>query len=168
MTNEDPLSPPVEHRIELDRYALSTVIYAERPDGTILLMKRAEGSALAGHYFMPGGLVDPGEDPYTAAVRELKEESGLYFNGPMTMVGCYPMWIYGQDMLQLTFRGPVVGDVVESNEHTDHRWVDPAEMTEMFRPEVVAAMADGNERVADLLRKIGEDLERYLALPRPS
>lgn len=164
MPDEDPLSPPIENRIELDQYALSTVIYAERPDGTILLMKRAEGSALAGQYFMPGGLVDPGEDPYTAAIRELKEETGLEFSEPMTMVGCYPMWIYGQNMLQLNFRGPVVGEVVESHEHTDHRWVDPREMTALFTPDAIAALADGNERVADLLFKIGEDLDRYLAL----
>lgn len=161
---DDPLAPPFENPLVLDQYALSTVIYAERPDGTILLMKRAEGSAMAGQYFMPGGLVDPGEDPYTAAARELKEETGLEFSGPMTMVGCYPMWVYGQDMLQLNFRGPVVGEVVQSHEHTDHRWVDPNEMTGLFTPEVIADMANGNERVAHLLTCIGEDLARYLAL----
>lgn len=160
----DPLAPTIDNPIELDRYALSTVIYAERPDGTILLMKRAEGSAMAGHYFMPGGLVDPGENPYEAAVRELKEESGLDFSGPMTMVGCYPMWVYGQDMLQLTFRGPVVGEVVQSHEHTDHQWADPEEMTGLFTREVIAELAGGNEQVVQLLTSIGEDLDRYLAL----
>ncbi len=163
---DDPLSPEIQNPIELDRFALSTVIYAERPDGTILLMKRAEGSAMAGQYFMPGGLVDPGETPYEGAARELKEESGLEFNGPITMVGCYPMWIYGQDMLQLSFRGPVVGDVIESSEHTAHRWVDPNDMTGLFAPEAVAELAGDNSRVAQLLTRIGEDLERYLGLRR--
>ena len=118
MTSEDRLSPPVENRIELDRYALSTVIYAEREDGTILLMQRAEGTAMAGQYFMPGGIVDPGETPLEGAARELQEETGLEFSGPVTMVGCYPMWVYGQDFLQLSFRGVVAGDVVQSHEHT--------------------------------------------------
>ena len=162
--SEDPLAPPIENPIELDRYALSTVIYAERPDGTILLLERAEGTAMAGFYFMPGGLVDPGETPWEAAARELREETGLEFSGPVTMVGCYPMWIYGQDMLQLTFRGAVTGEVVQSHEHTNHRWADPNEMTGLFAPDSVAQLADGNERVAELLTRIGEDLDRYLAL----
>jgi len=161
---DDPLSPPIENRIELDRYALSTLVYAERPDGTILLMQRAQGTAMAGQYFMPGGIVDPGETPYEAVVRELREETGLEFDGPMTMVGCYPMWIYGQDFLQLSFRGAVSGDVVQSHEHTDHRWVDPAEMIELFSPAAVATLAGDDERIADLLRRIGEDLQRYLAV----
>jgi 8-oxo-dGTP diphosphatase len=163
---DDPLSPPVEDRVELDRYALSTLIYAERPDGTILLMQRAEGTAMAGQYFMPGGIVDPGETPHEAAVRELREESGLEFDGPMTMVGCYPLWVYGQDFLQLSFRGSVSGEVVQSHEHTDHRWVDPAEMVELFSPAAIAALAGDDARIADLLDRIGEDLHRYLALRR--
>ena len=161
---DDPLSPHVENPIELDRYALSTVIYAERPDGTILLMQRAEGTAMAGQHFMPGGLVDPGEHPYDAAARELREETGLEFSGPMTMVGCYPMWVYGQDMLQLSFRGPVEGDVVQSHEHTDHRWVDPNEMTGLFADDAIESLAGGDERIAGLLTEIGRDLQRYLAL----
>ncbi len=162
--SDDPLSPDVEHRIELDRYALSTVIYAERADGTILLMQRAEGTAMAGQFFMPGGIVDPGETPQQAAIRELQEETGLEFDGPMTMVGCYPMWVYGQDFLQLSFRGPVSGDVVQSHEHTDHRWVDPVDMLELFSPSAVEAIAGGDDRIAALLGSIGEDLQRYLAL----
>lgn len=160
--SDDPLSPPIEDRIELDRYALSTLVYAERQDGTILLLQRAEGTAMAGQYFMPGGIVDPGETPHEAAVRELREETGLEFDGPMTMVGCYPMWVYGQDFLQLSFRGAVSGEVVQSHEHTDHRWVDPAEMLELFSPAAVATLARDDARVADLLRRIGEDLQRYL------
>ena len=161
--SEDRLSPEIENPIELDRFALATVIYAER-DGQILLMKRAEGTAMAGQYFMPGGIVDPGETPYEGVARELLEETGLTFVGEPTMVGCYPMWIYGQDFLQLSFRGAVEGEVVQSAEHTDHRWVDPAEMTGLFTPESMAAIADGDERIVDLLTKIGADLDRYLAL----
>ena len=160
----DRLSPPVANRIELDRFALSTVVYAERTDGSILLMQRAEGTAMAGQYFMPGGIVDPGETPWQAAERELREETGLECRGPITMVGCYPMFVYGQDFLQLSFRGPVEGDVVESHEHTDHRWVDPASMQALFTPDSIRAIAGDDDRIATLLAHIGTDLERYLAL----
>ncbi len=160
----DALSPAIENRIELDRYALSTVVYAERHDGTILLLRRAEGTALAGHYFMPGGIVDPGETPYEGVVRELREETGLSFCGPITMVGCYPIWIYGQDFLQLSFRGRVEGEVERSHEHTDHRWVDPTELLGLFDPGAVEAIAAGDDRIATLLGRVGDDLQRYLSL----
>jgi len=32
----------------------------------------------AGHYNLPGGKMEPGEDPNTAAIRELMEETGLH------------------------------------------------------------------------------------------
>lgn len=161
---DDPLSPAIENPIELDTYALSTVVYAEREDGAILLMQRAEGTAMAGQFFMPGGLVDPGEEPFAAAARELFEESGLRFLGQPTMVGCYPMWVYGRDMLQLSFRGRVEGEVVQSHEHTAHRWVDPTEMTGLFTDDSVAAISGGDDRIESLLRYIGADLDRYLRL----
>ena len=161
---DDPLSPHIERPIELDRYALSTAIYAERDDGQILLMQRAEGTAMAGHFFMPGGVVDPGENPYVGAARELKEESGLDFVDEPTLVGVYPMWVYGQDFLQLSFRGRVAGEVVQSHEHTAHQWVDPRDMTALFTPETIAEFAGGDARVVALLRSIGDDLDRYLSL----
>ena len=87
--SDDPLSPTIDgEMVELDRYSLSTVIYAERSDGHVLLLQRAEGSALAGQFFPPGGIVDPGEDPWDAARRELVEETGLVPTNPLTMVGC--------------------------------------------------------------------------------
>ena len=162
--SDDPLSPPIENPIELDRYALSTVVYAERPDGQILLLKRAEGTAMAGLYFMPGGLVDPGETPWVAAERELKEETGLEFVDRPRMVGCYPMFIYGQEFLQLSFCGSVTGEVSTSAEHTDHRWVEPAEMAAAFTTDGIEAMAAGDQRIVALLQGIAEDFDRYLRL----
>lgn len=166
--SDDPLSPPVENRIELDRYALSTVVYAERSDGQIVLLERAEGTAMAGLYFLPGGIVDPGEDPWDGAERELAEETGLRLAGPLQMVGCYPMFVYGQEFLQLSFRGPVTGEVATSAEHTNHRWVEPASMTEVLSPEGIAALAGGDPRIESLLRSIAQDLDRYLSMPGPS
>ena len=150
--------------MKIDTFALATAVYAERADGHILLLERAEGTAMAGTYFLPGGIVDPGETPWEAAPRELQEETGLTFANAPQMVGCYPMFLYRRDFLQLTFRGRVDGDVTISGEHTNHRWVDPHDWLKLFTPERVETVAGGNPKIAMLLSGIGDDLRRYLDL----
>ncbi len=164
-SSHDPLDPPFETSLDLTTFALSTAVYAERTDGSILLLQRAEGTAMAGTWFLPGGLVDPGEEPFAAAARELREETGLELGAPLRMVGCYPMWIYGRDMLQLTFRGRVQGgdETVISTEHTAHRWIDPEQFAAQFDAEAVTALAAGDDRVRRLLQAIRTDAERYLS-----
>jgi 8-oxo-dGTP pyrophosphatase MutT (NUDIX family) len=142
-------------------YALATVVYAER-GGEILLLKRA-GGALSGQWFLPGGAVDPGELPDDAARRELLEESGLEIDGDLELVGAYPIWVYGGDVLQLSYRGRVRdGEVTISHEHTDQQWIDPVGMRALLTDDVIATMADGNERVAALVTGVRDDLDRYL------
>ncbi|WP_405485799.1 NUDIX domain-containing protein [Nocardia sp. NBC_00511] len=46
-------------------------------DGAILLIRRAPGVFLTGRWELPGGGVEPGEQPEQAAVREAAEETGL-------------------------------------------------------------------------------------------
>lgn len=150
------------------RYALSAVVYAERGDD-ILLLQRAEGSAMAGQWFLPGGFVEPGELPEEGARRELFEEGGVHIEGDLEIVGCYPMFIYGYDMLQISYRGRVAeGDVTISHEHDGARWVNASDMRSMLTDEVIAGMAGGNDDVARLLGHIRIDLDRYLKLLRSS
>lgn len=144
-------------------YALSTVVYAER-DGQILLLQRGEGSAMAGQWFLPGGMVEPGELPEDGARRELREESGLEIEGELEMVGCYPMHVYGWDTIQLSYRGTVAGgsDAIVSHEHDGARWVRAAEMMALLTDDAIEAISQGEQRVRALLRHIRTDLQRYL------
>ncbi len=145
-------------------YALSAVVYAERGD-EILLLKRAEGTALAGQYFLPGGLVEPGELPEDGARRELMEEAGVEIEGELELVGCYPMHVYGHDMLQLSYRGIVrAGSAVRiSHEHDAARWSKPGDLRLLLTDEVIEQIAAGDDRVTQLVHGIRTDLDRYLA-----
>jgi 8-oxo-dGTP pyrophosphatase MutT (NUDIX family) len=157
---DDPLgTPSPDFRPTL--YALAAVVYAER-DGEILLLKRA-GGALSGQWFLPGGAVDPGELPEVAARRELLEESGLEIDGELELVGAYPIWVYGADCLQLSYRGRVRdGAVTISHEHTAQQWVDPVGMRALLTDDVIATMGAGNEQVVALVTGVRDDLDRYL------
>jgi len=49
----------------------------QRPDGSFLLAQRPPGKIWAGYWEFPGGKIEPGETPYHALVRELREELGI-------------------------------------------------------------------------------------------
>ena len=158
---DDVLGTP-DDTMDVQLYGLSAVVYAER-DGKILMLKRA-GGALSGQWFLPGGALERDELPEDGARRELVEESGLDVVGELELVGAYPMWVYGGDCLQLSYRGRATeGDVVVSHEHDGARWMDPVELRSGLTDEVIEALAAGNERVGALVRHIRGDLDRYLA-----
>ena len=46
-------------------------------DETVLFVRRRAGVFLGGRWELPGGTVEVGEDPASAAVREVAEETGL-------------------------------------------------------------------------------------------
>lgn len=148
--------------LDVQRYALSAVVYAERGD-EILLLRRAAG-AMSGQWFLPGGAVERDELPEEAARRELREESGLELAEDLELVGAYPIWVYGGDCLQLSYRARVAGggDVVVSDEHSGARWIDPARLRGNMSDAALDALAAGNEVVAAMLGHIRADLDRYL------
>ena len=157
------------------QYALSAVVYAERGD-EILLLQRAAGSALAGQWYLPGGMVEHGELPEEGARRELLEESGLEIDGELEIIGCYPMRVYGYDTLQISYRGRIVDGTkaVISHEHDGLRWVKASDMRALLTDEVIEQISGGRDDVRSILRHISIDLDRYLAAwpltaaPRPS
>ena len=49
----------------------------QRPDGSFLLAQRPPNKIWPGYWEFPGGKIEPGETPYHALVRELREELGI-------------------------------------------------------------------------------------------
>jgi len=60
-------------RVASPSYTLGAQARVERDDGRVLLVK----AAYRWRWGMPGGLMDAGEGPENAAVREVREETGL-------------------------------------------------------------------------------------------
>lgn len=56
------------------------------PDGRVLLMKRAEKPHV-GTWAYPGGKIEAGETPEQAARREVREECGYDYTGPLLPLG---------------------------------------------------------------------------------
>lgn len=81
--------------------------------------------------------MEAGELPEEGARREVQEEAGLEPDGDLELVGAYPMFLYGHDVLQLSYRGRVAGagGVVLSAEHTGARWVRPADLRQLLTDE---------------------------------
>jgi len=81
---------------------------------------------MIGFWSLPGGMVDPGEDPRTAAVRELEEESGLRPTGPVEYLCALPLQAYNADVLRFLYVAPCdEGEITISHEHSDGAWLTP-------------------------------------------
>ena len=60
----------------MNKYA--SVIICIDKEGSVLILKRSPAvGTYSNHWCFPGGRIDPGETPESAAVRELKEETSL-------------------------------------------------------------------------------------------
>jgi 8-oxo-dGTP pyrophosphatase MutT (NUDIX family) len=105
-------------------------------DGRILLLKR-NGGVGSGVWYVPGGVVDPGEQPADAAVRETFEEAGLRVPHPELL----RVWSWPAQNNRDAYHAAYIahapgGDVVLSHEHTDHRWMLPEEYAQRnLKPE---------------------------------
>lgn len=77
--------------------------------GRVLIAQRPAGKPLAGSWEFPGGKVDPGEAPYDALVRELREELGVEVQAALSVIKyehAYPRRCVRLDLWRVTrFRG---------------------------------------------------------------
>lgn len=55
--------------------------------GRLLVLRYSPDEPNAGHWWLPGGMLDHGEDPWTAARREALEETGLDIGEEPRLIG---------------------------------------------------------------------------------
>ena len=129
-------------------------VYVIRPTSPwqVLVLQRAEGTRCPGAWEAVHGRIEPGERPEEAAVRELREETGL---APARLynVTCSAFYLHATGSVQVTvvfcaFVDPGT-EVTLGVEHRAHEWLTPEEASARFAwPRERDALRD----IAHLLR----------------
>lgn len=81
----DGAGPQTYHALELADYV---TVFAVTTDGGVPLVRQFRPTIEDWSLELPGGMLDPGEDPAEAACRELAEESGLACE-ELQPLGCF-------------------------------------------------------------------------------
>ncbi len=126
--------------------SVSTRRYPERPvpavgvvvwkGGELLLVKRGQ-PPLEGQWGLPGGVVEPGETPFQAAKRELREETGIEIE-PLAVITILDSvtrdaagkveYHYSITEMNARYAG---GALRAASDSLDARWIAPAELEKM-------------------------------------
>lgn len=119
--------PVAEQNLNLQRYqVIPRVLVFVRRGEDILLLKIAKPGPWQGKFNGLGGHVEKGEDPLTAAHRELKEESGLQAD---LSLGGVVFVDTGQSpgIALFVYTGPVTGGALLSSAEGEAAWFSPQE-----------------------------------------
>jgi 8-oxo-dGTP diphosphatase len=96
--------------------------------GRVLAARRTRPAALRGRWELPGGKVEPGEEPAAAVVREVREELGCEVRVTGRLSGEQP--VDGGRTLQVWCAEIVSGEPVP-HEHDAVRWLAPEQLDEV-------------------------------------
>jgi len=166
-----PISPYVaamRARIGSDLLMLPSVAGVVRNDaGQVLFARRSD----TGQWSVPGGVVDPGEQPAEAVVREVFEETGVHIAvDAVAGVACHPVrYPNGDrcDYLSVWFRCRALGGVaaVNDDESLEVGWFAPdalpPQLNDWVRLRVETALRDAPDA---WFAPVGE---RHPALQQP-
>lgn len=102
-------------------------------DGNVLLLRRsATHPTLAGHPDLPGGLIESGEEPGEALVREILEETGLKIAvADLTPVYAGAEVYSDENRVRMLYKGQLrekKPKIVISWEHDQANWLPQAEL----------------------------------------
>ena len=108
----------------------------------LLVCKRAKEDIQKPNIWeIPGGRLNPGEDPFIGIIREIREETGLYIKPILPMSINHFERDDGQIITMIvSFCKPIGGRQKISKEHSDIKWVDlnksKEELTDFFHKDV--------------------------------
>lgn len=136
------------------------------PAGRVLLCQQRQGHQLWG---LPGGRIRPGESPVHAAVRDIREETGMETE-IVDLVGLYRLTgdTCGEDLpdvLMHVFRGRVGGGEAAVNAPARIArlsWHDPTDLPAPMTATTRTAIADAVAALSGVLRVVQRDAEPEL------
>ena len=132
------------------RLSAGVVVVRETPEGWRFLLLRAFN-----HWDFPKGMVEAGEEPLTAAIREVQEESliaDLQFDWGHDFMetGPYSRGKVARYYLAKTHTIAVTLTVIEElgrPEHNEYRWVDYESARKLVSPRVAPVLQWAAERI---------------------
>ena len=112
-----------------ESFAIAGKALITNPDGEMLLMKRRPTDVHhPGAWDIPGGRLEPAENPFTGVAREVAEESGLEIEVHEPLGIHYFTRQDGQQITMIVFRcTTTTQEVALSEEHTAYQWLTPAQ-----------------------------------------
>jgi ADP-ribose pyrophosphatase YjhB (NUDIX family) len=126
---------------DLPRFVVTALVFVARGD-SILLVRQRYGER---YWSLPGGSMEPGESVDQAAVREVKEETGLDVR-LTRLVGVYSKPAEGA--LAVCFEAQVVGGSVSeaTDEVVECRYYPADDLPEPIRAHLRERVADWRQR----------------------
>lgn len=99
--------------------------------GRVLVLQRAADSTDGGRWCLPGGKIDYGDTVEQAAIRELREETGLHATDLRFLFfqDSLPPTPRRMHCINLYFRCGVEGNVVLNDESVAAAWIGPEDLT---------------------------------------
>lgn len=152
-------SGPMKEPVKTLAAAVGAVV--TDPAGRVLLCHQRQGHQLWG---LPGGRIRTGESPVAAAVRDVREETGMETE-IVDLVGMYQLTgdACGDDtpdLLMYVFRGRVgAGEAAVNSPGRIDRlsWHDPGDLPDTMTATTRAAIADALAARSGMLRTVARD-----------
>lgn len=141
-----------ESKREIIEHNGGAVIVPVTEDNEVIMVRQYRKPAERVVLEVPAGKIDPGEEPLTTAIRELKEETGYTAENIRFLTKMYPSVGYSEEVLYLYLcRGLTPGEMdPDENEALD---VEKISLDQLYSMIIHGEIEDAKTQVAILMTK---------------